>query len=350
MKESCLLAPERGAPVSCRVEQRLADSSNYRGEEVVVSKIGVFINPEADTAIGAIVAQAQAADRQGFDSVWLGDHLIDYRGEPHIAEGPPDSFTVMVAIGALTTRVRLAWGMLNPSFRNPAVLAKMLATLDQLTRGRVICTLGAGWLQAEYDAYGLPFVDGHNERIAQEREVVQLMKELWTHPAPERVTYEGTYVQARELPFNPAPFQKPHPPIWIGGDSEPTVALVKELADGWVPLSRGQPDLVRELLATPDWPSRPMTVVRLTTIIVAETREAALPEAERAYEKVRSTATLTAPTTFEDFLEREVIGTPAEALETIRELEAAGIDYLLAAFETAEQQERAALLLLPLLA
>ena len=97
-----------------------------------MTKVGLFLNPVPTTPIDEIVRAAQRGDEQGFDSVWLGDHLIDYRGRLSDA-GPPDSFTMMVAIGAVTTRIRLAWGMLNPSFRNPAVLAKMLATLDQLT-------------------------------------------------------------------------------------------------------------------------------------------------------------------------------------------------------------------------
>src|SRR5919201_571848 len=147
-----------------------------------MARIGVYINPEPQTPVAQILDQARTADRQGFDSVWLGDHLIDYRGRV-VPEGPPDSFTLMTAIGAVTTRIRLAWGMLNPSFRNPAVLAKMLATLDQVTSGRVICSLGAGWLKPEYEAYDVPFLDDHAERIAHEREVVQLLKELWTHPA-----------------------------------------------------------------------------------------------------------------------------------------------------------------------
>jgi alkanesulfonate monooxygenase SsuD/methylene tetrahydromethanopterin reductase-like flavin-dependent oxidoreductase (luciferase family) len=314
-----------------------------------VAKVGLFINPPASLTASAIVRQAVAADEQGFDSVWLGDHLIDYRGEPFIPEGPPDSFTVMSAIGALTSRIRLAWGMLNPSFRNPAHLAKMLATLDQLTEGRVICSIGAGWLEPEYVAYDIPFIEDHDERIAHEREVVLLLKELWTRPAPDRVTFEGKHVRTRELSFNPAPFQKPHPPIWIGGDSEPTVALAKELGDGWVPLLRGQPDIVRELRASPDWPTRPMTVVRITWMLVAESSEGVMRDAEQAYETVQKTATLQAPPSFEEFLAREVIGTPEECRARIEEHERSGIDYHLVTFANDEQQERVARLLLPLL-
>jgi dimethylsulfone monooxygenase len=311
-----------------------------------VAKLGVFINPEPTTPVSEILEQARAADRQGFDSVWLGDHLIDYRGR-HVAEGPPDSFTVMTAIGASTSRIRLAWGMLNPSFRNPALLAKMLATLDNITEGRVICSLGAGWLQPEYEAYDIPFIEDHDERIVHEREVVQLMKQLWTNPAPEAVSFEGRYVRTHELQFNPAPHQTPHPPIWIGGDSEATFALALELADGWVPLIRGQPDIVRELRADTSWPTRPFSVVRLTRLLVGETSAVFLPEAEAAYEIVRNTATLQPPPTFEEFLASEVIGTPDECLERIDEMEQAGIDHHLVTFESPDQQERAARLLLP---
>lgn len=315
--------------------------------EGVVAEIGVFINPAATTTAGEILEQARAADRQGFASVWLGDHLIDYHGEPYAPEGPLESFTLMTAIGAVTSRIRLAWGMLNPSFRNPAVLAKMLATLDQITEGRVICSLGAGWLKPEYEAYDVPFIEDHGERIAHERELVQLLKQLWTHPAPEHVTFEGQYIRVRDLAFNPVPHQRPHPPIWIGGDSDATVALALDLGDGWVPLMRGQPDIVRELRAGPLWPDRPISVVRLTRLLVADTFDAVLPEAEEAYEIVRNTATLQPPPTFEEFLASEVIGTPEDCLQRLADMEEAGIDHHLVTFETADQQERAARLLLP---
>jgi alkanesulfonate monooxygenase SsuD/methylene tetrahydromethanopterin reductase-like flavin-dependent oxidoreductase (luciferase family) len=310
--------------------------------------IGLYINPPASMGVDDIIEQARTADRQGFDSVWLGDHLIDYRGGTPVPEGPPDSFTLMTAIGAVTQHVRLAWGTLNPSFRNPAHLAKMVATLDQITHGRVICTFGAGWLKPEYEAYGIPFVEDHDERIEHEREVVRLVKELWTRPAPERVTFAGKYVQAHELAFNPAPFQKPHPPIWVGGDSDATVALAAEV-DGWIPLSRAEPEILRELQAGPDWPQGPFTVVRLTRMIVGETLDAVLPEAEDAYEVLRKTATIKEAPSFDEFLAREVVGSPEHCAERIHELEEAGIGYHIVSFESDDQQERAARLLLPLL-
>src|SRR4051812_12502075 len=116
-------------------------------------KIGLLLHP--DRGIDAVFEEAKAADRQGFDSVWVYDHLMDISGR-HPPDGPLDSFTLLAAIGGATTRVRLAWAMLNLSFRKPAVLAKMLATLDQITKGRVIASVGAGWFKEEYEAYDVP--------------------------------------------------------------------------------------------------------------------------------------------------------------------------------------------------
>src|SRR5262249_48366187 len=124
-------------------------------------QVGMLLHPER--GVDAVVEEARIADQQGFDSVWLFDHLIGLRGSQG-PDGPMDSFVLMTAIGAVTQRTRLAWAMLNPSFDYPTVLAKRLATLDHITHGRVICTLGAGWFKEEYQAYNIPLLDDHDER------------------------------------------------------------------------------------------------------------------------------------------------------------------------------------------
>ena len=309
-------------------------------------KFGLLLHPER--GVEAVLAEARQADDQGFDSVWLFDHLMEWRGH-HGPDGPYDSYTLMVAVGAVTRRVRLAWAMLNPSFRYPAVLAKMLATLDHITHGRVICSIGAGWFKEEYEAYHIPLLEDHEERIVQEREVVLLLKELWTHPAPERVTFEGTYAQVTDLPFNPAPYQRPHPPIWIGGDSETTLSLVKELADGWVMLRSGNAETLSKVLSAPDWPKRAMTLVRSARVCVGATHDEAMARAAEAYEAIGSAGMGAAPSLAE-FAAREIVGTPEECSAHIREIEAWGITYLRLTFETEPHQEAAARLLLPLFA
>jgi alkanesulfonate monooxygenase SsuD/methylene tetrahydromethanopterin reductase-like flavin-dependent oxidoreductase (luciferase family) len=304
-------------------------------------KLGIQLHPER--GVEAVLHEARLADAHGFDSVWLFDHLMGFRGKQSRDE-PLDSFTLMTAIGAQTSRVRLAWAMLNPSFRNPAVLAKMLATLDVITNGRVISTLGAGWFEEEYRAFDLRFFADHDERIAHEREVVRLLKQLWMHPAPERVTFEGRYVRADNLPFSPAPRQRPHPPIWIGGDSEATLALVKELADGWVMLRSGNRETLKMVRSAPDWPSRPMTLVKNVQVYLGPTHAAAEDEARRAFEAGAAGQAQT----LEALLANAVYGTAAECATRIAEIESWGINYLRLGFGSLAQHESFAREVLPL--
>lgn len=228
-------------------------------------KFGLLLHQERGA--DAVLDEARLADTQGFDSVWLFDHLMAFRADAeHAPNEPLESFTLMTAVGAVTQRTRLAFAMLNLSFRHPPVLAKMLATLDQITHGRVICSIGAGWFEAECAAYDVPFVEDHDERIQREREVALLFKQLWSHPAPQRTTFKGDYIRVSDLPFNPAPYQQPHPPIWIGGDSAATQQLVKEVGDGWVTLRAATRETLEQLRAAPDWPQRPITIVRNANI------------------------------------------------------------------------------------
>ena len=306
-------------------------------------RLGLLLHPER--GLDALYDEARAADRQGYDSIWLGDHLMSTHGETR-PDGPLDAFTLMTALGAITARVRLAWSMLNVSFRYPAMLAKVVATLDQITRGRVICTLGSGSFPGEYEAYGIPLIADHDERVGYTREVVTLLKELWTHPAPERVSFAGKHVRTFELPFSPAPFQRPHPPIWLGGESDATVQMVKDLADGWVMLTRGGADRLAQAMAAPDWPTRPMTIVRQIRLFVAEERDAALAEAARSFE-TNPMGVGGAARSLDEFVAREIVGTPDECLRRIAELERGGTNYLRLTFDAPAQQERTARLVLP---
>jgi alkanesulfonate monooxygenase SsuD/methylene tetrahydromethanopterin reductase-like flavin-dependent oxidoreductase (luciferase family) len=299
---------------------------------VLAVQFGIQLH--ADRGVDAVLEEAQLADAQGFDSVWTGDHLIGLRGEQR-PDRPLDTFTLMTAIGATTRKVRLAFATLNPSFRNPALLAKMLATLDQITHGRVICTLGAGWFQEEYTAYDLPFIEDHDERIAHEREVVQLFQQLWTHPSPERVTFEGKHVKVRDLPFSPAPFQQPHPPIWIGGNSAATQKLMKEHASGWILLSAGGlREVIAEAKQAADWPSREITLVGGANVFSADTHAAAEQAARAAFEAGK---VLFVPT-LEALLQGAIIGTRDEVVQRFDEMSGWGVNYLRLTFSDLEQQ------------
>jgi len=173
---------------------------------------------------------ALKAEDLGFDSIWVSDHLM----HPFPVNGKPmfycyEAWTLMSALATMTESVKIAFHVLVPAFRNPSVLAKMAATLDEISEGRLIMSLGAGWFKQEYDAYGIPWED-HDDRIERLREAILMMKALWTQPV---ATFDGKYYHIKEAIMEPKPVQKPHPPIWIGGNSPKTLELSAELADGW---------------------------------------------------------------------------------------------------------------------
>jgi alkanesulfonate monooxygenase SsuD/methylene tetrahydromethanopterin reductase-like flavin-dependent oxidoreductase (luciferase family) len=307
-----------------------------------MTKLGILLHPE--NGVDAVFEEARQADQQGFDSIWLGDHIMAHgNGTP---DGPLDAFTLMTALGAITTHTRLAWSILNPSFRYPAMLAKVLATLDQITKGRVICTLGSGSFPGENIAYNIPVSTDHDARVKYSRELVLLLKELWTHPAPEAVSFKGEQIQTHDLQFAPAPYQKPHPPIWLGGESDATLANVKELADGWVMLTRGSVDRLQQVLSQPDWPSRPMTIVRIVRMFVAEKHDDAVAQADASF-KANPIGLGGASASLDDFMAREIVGTPDECLAKVKQLEAGGANYLRLAFDSEQHQESVARLILP---
>ena len=173
---------------------------------------------------------ALKADELGFHSIWTSDHLM----HPFPVSGKPEfycheAWTTLSALGALTKRVKLGFSVLVPAFRRPSVIAKMATTLDILSNGRLILCIGAGWFKKEYDAYDIPWEE-HDFRIEREREAALVIKALFTQTS---ASFDGKYYRLREAVMEPKPVQKPHPPIWIGGDLFKTVNLAAKLADGW---------------------------------------------------------------------------------------------------------------------
>ncbi len=178
------------------------------------------------------------ADRLGFDSIWISDHMM----HPFKVEGFPryychEALTTMSAIGALTNQIKLGFSTLVPVFRRPAVMAKMVTSLDILSNGRLILCLGSGWMEIEHLAYDMTWIKDHDERIENEREAILIMKKLFTEPI---TNYTGKYNQIKDAIMEPKPIQKPHPPIWIGGNSPKSKEVIIELADGWLLFDMGK--------------------------------------------------------------------------------------------------------------
>ena len=170
-----------------------------------------------------LISVASLAERLGLDSLWFSDHLM--YTTPNV--GSLEVFVTLAAVGARTHNISVGTKVVCAPFRHPAILAKMGATLDIITDGRFVLGIGAGWYRDEFEAFGFPF----EERVDRVREIVEIVKKLWTQPV---VDYEGRFYRISKAVSLPKPLQKPHPPIWIGSTGPRMLRLTAELADGWV--------------------------------------------------------------------------------------------------------------------
>jgi len=186
-------------------------------------------------------AAALEFDRLRFHSVWVCDHLY---GVPMPQIPILEAWSQLAAVAAITERVELGTLVTPPFFRNPAVLAKQIASVDQIAGGRVIPGLGAGWFQAEFEGYGCAF-PSLRERMRALEESAELMVRLWTE---EQVTYEGTWARAHDARCEPKPVRRP--PLLIGGGGERVLmGIAVRHADIWNNLAVFQPQLAQKVEA-----------------------------------------------------------------------------------------------------
>ncbi len=184
---------------------------------------------------------ATTFDELGFDSVWVCDHLY---GVPLPTLPILEAYTLLSAVAAVTERVELGALVTPPFFRNPAVLAKQIATIDQISNGRAIAGLGAGWFEAEFQGYGCEF-PGLGARMKALEEEVTILKALWTE---ERASFEGEHFRVADVVCEPKPVRRP--PILIGGSGERVLmGIVARHADVWNNLAVFQPQLEAKIAA-----------------------------------------------------------------------------------------------------
>ncbi len=169
-------------------------------------KFGLYL-PTGDFARARKVAER--AEKQGFYSLSINDHLYSPMGE---RDPQLECFATLSAIAAITTRVRLAPAVVAMSFRNPALLAKTASTLDCISNGRLILGLGSGWQRTEYDAHGFPY-PSPAERLDQLEDGINVLKAMWTQAEP---AWQGRYFSVKNAYNNPRPVQKPYPPLMLG--------------------------------------------------------------------------------------------------------------------------------------
>lgn len=202
-----------------------------------ISAKGFFAEP------GPLLKIARHGEELGYDFLTVSDHIIIPRniesrypytlGGDFPSAGTGDyleQITLLSFLAGVTRSLRLVLSVMVVPHRNPVLTAKMLATLDVLSGGRVILGAGTGWMEEEFRVLGLP---PFKERGAVTDEYLRVFKELWTSDDPQ---FEGKYCRVSDIIFLPKPVQKPHIPIWIGGHSKRALKRAAELGNGWHPI------------------------------------------------------------------------------------------------------------------
>jgi probable F420-dependent oxidoreductase len=217
-------------------------------------KIGMNTRFSSQSMDVALIAQK--AESLGFESLWLPEHIVmpvhvttQYQGSPDGTIPPSmsdigDPFVGLARASAVTKTIKLGTGVCLIPERNPLLLAKEIATLDHFSSGRFIFGIGAGWLQEETEIMGGNFT----HRWSQTREAILVMKELWTKEEGE---YHGKFYDFPPVRSFPKPFQKPHPPILLGGSARAVFQRVVAWGDGWMP-TRATPEDIKRGRATLD--------------------------------------------------------------------------------------------------
>ena len=297
--------------------------------------MALTVNGLAVSSYPDMVAVSQTAERYGFDSVWLCDHFLTISADDYVmdagitgeaGEQAPDArprtlpllecWTALSALARDTTRLRLGTSVLCNSYRHPSVLAKMAATLDVISSGRLDLGLGAGWFERESDAYGIPFPPVR-DRVSALEESLQVIRAVWTEPNP---TYAGQYYTLNGAICDPPPVQRPHPPLWIGGEGDRVQRIAARHAQGlnvrwWSPqqVTRRR-DFLTQACASA---GRDPESLRLSvTLLLAPTHSGADEARIRGeFASIPESGLITGP--------------PDRCLERIREYQDRGIDHFL---------------------
>ncbi|MEO8627848.1 MAG: LLM class F420-dependent oxidoreductase [Betaproteobacteria bacterium] len=274
-------------------------------------KFGIWIPNCRDLASPQLIRHtATRAEQLGYDSVFVSDHVVVPNAYvDRFGAGIYDPLITLAVLAGATSSVLLGTTVLIVPYRNPVLTAKMVASLDALSGGRVVLGIGAGWVPEESAMLGVPFA----ERGAMTDEYLAAMRELWTSPAP---SFAGKYTQFSELHFEPKPIQKPHPPIWVGGHSPAALRRAAAIGAAWHPINRpveeiraGRAEIVR-LCEARGRAVPPSVTMRIDTCVLQAGRPAPAP--------IHGGSMLA--------------GQPSELVEQIDALAAAGVEHLVLEF------------------
>ena len=266
-----------------------------------------------------------SAERLGYDSFWVMDHFhqIQYVGQEQ--EPMLEGWTTLGAIAGLTSKIRLGTLVTGNIYRHPSILAKIGATFDVLSKGRLFMGIGAAWNEEESKAYGIPF-PSTKERFRRLEEAVQIIHKMWTE---ERASFDGQFYKIHEAYCNPKPVQKPHPPIMIGGSGErETLKLVAKYADacnlfGSPETIKRKLDVLREHCKAVGRDYNSILKTKLGVVLIDKDRASLDKRIAERYGNVP----------IEMQREFATVGTPEEVKRQVESFRDAGVEYFITSFD-----------------
>ncbi len=266
--------------------------------------------PNPSQPYGEVLALARHVESTGWDGLWYADHFM-----PNAADTTapwPEAWTTLSAIGAIVPRLRIGTLVTGNTYRHPAVLAKMAATLDHITAGRVVLGLGSGWQENEHQQYGLPFYTVA-ERLQRLDEACAVIKALYTQTT---ANFEGRFYQLKNASLEPKPVQQPLPLLIGGGGEQVTLKITAKWADEWNVW--GTPTTLKQKMAILDGHCKtigrdPRSIQRSAVALLFMSDDAAYLERMRGTKMQQAT----------------IIGTPEEVAATVAEYAALGVDELI---------------------
>ena len=291
-----------------------------------------FSLPSGEISFADAAGWARRAEDLGFDSVWVSDHFF-YSFARYGADPAPiaslEPLTTLAGIAAVTQRVRLGTLVLCSAFRHPALLARIAASIDLLSDGRLDLGLGAGWMREEFDAFGYRFGTA-GERFEVLEESLDVVRRLF---GGDPVTYDGPTVTLRDAVLAPAPERAPA--VWVGGKGGPRLLrLAARLADGWNTVWRVAPetyaDKVSDVRAACDGAGRDPATFGLSVGLYSLIGEDEA-SAHAAFERGRAAAPGDAMATddYGSWRADTLSGTPEQILERVAAFEALGVRELI---------------------
>jgi alkanesulfonate monooxygenase SsuD/methylene tetrahydromethanopterin reductase-like flavin-dependent oxidoreductase (luciferase family) len=297
-------------------------------------QLGVSVETQEGMRYGDVLEVVRAAEAAGLQTALLAEHYVPSGPADRYPGGfrgtmSPDAWVYLAALARDTGRIRLGTLVSPVTFRHPSVLAKMAATLDHVSGGRAELGIGAGWLEAEHAAYGFPFPDGPR-RVDLVEEQLQVITGLWTR---DPFSHQGTHYQLADCHFTPAPEQRPHPPILVGGQaaSKRLPRLAARYATDYVltfasaEQCRAVRSMLDDLCRANGRDPASLRLVLFTAVCVGATTA----EADARLEELRATNPQYGRML--QHLPTWLMGTPEEVAEQVRRLEMAGVERVLLA-------------------